>query len=132
MPDSPAWALRGEEARFYEYCNERRLVMQRCDDCGEYMFPPRPICPNCWGSTLTWSDLSGRATVETFSIEMRPSPGLDLEAPYVVAMVRTEEGPAMLTNIDADPEEVTIDMEVEVDFREFLDGLVPIFRPITS
>ena len=129
MTDSVVWALRGEEAKFYEYCKERRLLVPRCDDCGAYMFPPKPVCVTCMGSRLTWTELSGRATVETFSIEMRPSPGLDLEAPYVVAIVRTEEGPTMLTNVEADPATVAIEMAVEVDFRPFGEALVPVFKP---
>lgn len=46
-----------EVARFWRSQAQRmRLVGEKCDKCGEYIFPPRDICPRCRqesGTTLT-------------------------------------------------------------------------------
>jgi uncharacterized OB-fold protein len=52
--------------------------------------------------------------------------------PYVVAVVTLAEGPRMLTNIvDVVPEDVKIDMPLQVTFAE-VEGAtaqLPLFRP---
>ena len=32
-----------------------RFVLQRCTDCSAVTYPPRDICPRCWGP-LAWED----------------------------------------------------------------------------
>ena len=57
------------------------------------------------------------------------SPGL--EVPYVIAIVELEEqrGLRLMTNIvGCQPEEVAIDMPVQVEFREQGEAYVPVFR----
>ena len=121
------WALRGEELRFYEFCADRRLMIQRCDECGRYQFPPGATCSDCWSPSLRWTEVTGRGVVETYSIETRPGPNPDLDPPYVVAIIGLDEGPRILSNVDASPEMVQIGAVVEVAFRAFGEHLVPVF-----
>jgi uncharacterized OB-fold protein len=52
--------------------------------------------------------------------------------PYVSAVVTLEEGPRMITNIvDIAPEDVKIDMPVQVTFAEAEGEMkLPLFRPV--
>jgi uncharacterized OB-fold protein len=53
-----------------------------------------------------------------------------MPAPYVVALVELEEGPRLISNIvGCAPEEVAIDMQVEVRFEEAGDFTLPRFAP---
>ena len=122
------WVLRGEEARFYEFCADKRLMIQRCDVCDVFQFPPSAVCSDCWSTELTWTEVTGRGSIETFSIEMRPGPNPDLVPPYVVAMICLDEGPRMLSNVVASPDAVEIGAEVVVTFRTFGEHLVPVFE----
>ena len=60
----------------------------------------------------------GRGRVFSFVVYRRTyHPGMP--APYVVALVELDEGPRLISNIvGCEPEEVAIDMPVEVRFEE--------------
>jgi uncharacterized OB-fold protein len=51
-----------------------RLLGSRCDaaGCGEVTFPPRPLCPDCWGPTTT-VELPATGTLYTFTTVHVPS-----------------------------------------------------------
>jgi len=54
-----------------------------------------------------------------------------MPAPYVVALVELDEGPRLISNIvGCAPEEVTIDMQVEVRFERAGDFTLPRFAPV--
>jgi uncharacterized OB-fold protein len=52
--------------------------------------------------------------------------------PYAVALVETDEGARMMTNIvDCDPNDVAVGDEVEVTWEALPDGRhLPLFRPV--
>ena len=54
--------------------------------------------------------------------------------PYVAAVVELEEGVRMATRlVGCDPEQVTLDMPVELAFESIGDDFrLPVFRPITA
>jgi len=116
---------------FWEAARQHRLVLQRCDGCGTYQFPPLPVCRTCHATDVAWVDVSGRGTVFTFTV-MHDTLIPGLEPPYVVALVAPEEAPAMriTTNILECPvAAVRIGMPVEVCFQEVGEVTLPQFRP---
>ena len=42
---------------------DRRLLINRCDDCGHFHHPPKPVCPDCWSTSLEPTEVSGRGVV---------------------------------------------------------------------
>ena len=79
---------------------------------------------------------SGRASLFTFTIVHRtPHPGFQADAPFVVALVKLEEGPLMATNIvdlpePPGPEDLRIGMALKVAFDDVTDRVtLPKFRP---
>lgn len=111
------------------------LCFWRCQDCGYYIHPPVPVCPQCHGKHLEPEAVSGRATLATYSINHQPwMPGPEL--PYVVAIVEIVEQPSvrLTTNIvNCAHDELRIGMPVRVVFErhEDPDGDVylPLFEP---
>jgi uncharacterized protein len=75
--------------------------------------------------------VSGRGAVYTYTVNRREwSPGVAV--PYVIAIVRLDEQSdlRLMTNIvGCPPDDVAIDMPVEVEFREQGDVFAPVFRP---
>lgn len=121
-----------ETQAFWDGCARELLLLQKCAGCGAFRHPPAPICPECLSPQHNWVEVSGRATVYTFVVvrETRAR-GWEQMVPYVSAVVTLEEGPRMITNIvDIAPEEVTIDMPVQVTFAEAEGGemKLPLFR----
>jgi uncharacterized OB-fold protein len=94
------------------------------------------VCATCLSGDIEHFVASGRGTVYTFTVtEQNMAPPFRDAVPYVMAYVQLEEGPRLLTHIvGCDPDAVTVDMAVVVDFQpqERADGeafAVPRFRP---
>jgi uncharacterized OB-fold protein len=104
----------------------------RCEACGYYIHPPQPLCPRCHGWDVAPVDVSGQATVASFTISEYQ--WIDaLPPPYVVAEVELAEqsGLLLMTNIvDIDPGAVRVGLPVEVCFEANGDVFVPLFRPL--
>ncbi len=114
----------------WDGCAEGVLRVQRCDDCGAFVFVPSPVCGSCRSMKLSWVDSSGRGTLYSYTTVHRPQQPA-FEVPYVVAIVELEEGWHMLSNlVDVSPDEVAIGMPLEVHFERKSDEIVlPYFRP---
>ncbi|TSD40318.1 Zn-ribbon domain-containing OB-fold protein [Rhodococcus sp. KBS0724] len=114
---------------FWEGCKRRVLTVQRCEDCGNHVFIPQSFCPVCLGADLSWVESGGVGSVVSYSVIWRAQTPA-FEAPYVVAIVRVDEGYEMLSNIvDADPSEVSIGARVRVKFVDIdSQTTLPCFR----
>lgn len=108
-----------------------KLRLLRCRTCKTYIHPPTPICPGCLGKDVSPVEVSGRATVATFTLNHQPwVPASD--HPYCIAIVEIEEDPSirLTTNIVNCPaEQVTIGMPVRVVFEQHDDVHIPLFEP---
>src|SRR5882762_11041161 len=83
-------ALEPETERFWRACREGRLEITRCQACGWYVHPPRPVCPRCLSRDLAWEAVSGRATVASYTVNhQRWMPAM--EVPYVIGLVELVE-----------------------------------------
>ena len=119
---------------FWEAAKNHKLLYQRCDKCGDNVFYPKKICPNCFSSALQWIEASGKGTVYSYTACYRNvAPGFEEDAPYVVAVVDLKEGPRMLTHVvECDPDDIKCDMPVEVVFEDINDDIsLPKFRPVS-
>lgn len=121
-----------ETAQFWDGCAEGRLLLPKCNDCGELIWYPRLFCPFCASTSVAYTEVSGRGTVYSFTIMRRGSGPFRDHAPYVLAYVELEEGPRLMTNIvGADPESVFVGQPVQVVFEPAGAGdAVPRFTPV--
>lgn len=120
---------RGEERTWFAFCQNDRLVVQRCRDCGIHIFYPRSVCPSCLGRGLEWVDSDGRGVVHTYTVQYRSPQGFGGE-PYVIAMIELAEGVRMMSRVMAEPERVAIGMPVQVRFARITEDFqVPVFVP---
>ena len=84
------------------------LRVQRCGGCDRLRFPPRPMCPWCQSTDVTWDTMSGRGTIYSFVVAHPPLlPAFAAVAPYNVALVELDEDPTirMVGNVVAAPGE---------------------------
>ncbi|MGH7774170.1 MAG: Zn-ribbon domain-containing OB-fold protein [Candidatus Binatia bacterium] len=113
---------------FWEAAKDKRLVLQRCNSCGSFVWCPRPYCSECGSNQLVWTPVSGRGTIYSFTIIRevvgRGARGFEKEIPYVVAWIDLEEGPRLVSNIVQCPiDKVEIGMPVEAVFEEASPGI---------
>jgi uncharacterized protein len=120
-----------ETKHFWEGTAVGELRLQRCDDCANVYFPPRPFCPSCASRHVSIFSASGKATLYSYVIHHRPVAGFT--PPYAIAVVELEEGPRMMSNIidcPQTPEALELDMKLEVAFEKLDDKItLPQFRP---
>jgi uncharacterized OB-fold protein len=118
---------------YWDAARRGEMAVQRCDACGHRPFPPRATCPRCGSTSLSWSPVSGRATVYSYTVAHRPPhPAFAAQVPLVVAIVELEEGPRLFTNIvGCDPAEVVVGMAVEATTEAIdeSDMVLPVFKP---
>ena len=118
-------------APFWEATRERRLVVQRCDDCQTWVWYPRTACTRCLGDNLQWNTVTGRGTVYACSVHHRPGvAGMKDCVPYVVALVELQEGVRLLSNIvGCDPGIVRIGQAVTGAWDSLPEGRhLPVFE----
>jgi len=120
-------------APFWNSLRDRRIAVQRCDDCARYVFYPRALCPHCGSRRLSWTPVSGRGAIHTLTIVEKGPGAFRADGRYVVALVDLDEGCRMMTNIvgvEPHPDHVRIGMPVEIVYDEVTDAVtLPKFRP---
>ena len=118
---------------YWDAARRQELVIQRCDGCEHWLFPPRAHCPACGSGRLVWRPVSGRGSVYSFTVAHRPPhPVFAEQCPLTIAIVELEEGPRMMTNISGcEPGQVKVGMSVAVAFEAIDDSdiLLPVFTP---
>ncbi len=109
---------------YWQAAREGRLLLKKCEDCGQVHYYPRPLCPFCMSANTTWLEASGAGAIYSWSVERRANP------PYAIAFVTLPEGPTLLTNIvDCDLDALAIGQQVRLRFETREEQPVPVFAP---
>jgi len=120
------------EEGFWEAVKQKRLVFQRCRECGEFLHPPRPMCHKCHSYDLEWVESTGKGKIYTWVVFTREVNPL-YRAPFEVVVVEMEEkGVRFISNMaEGNPEDIYFGMPVEVVFVDINDEWpLPMFRPV--
>jgi hypothetical protein len=130
--NKPLPEFRPETKPFWDACKNHELILPKSKETNEFFFYPRALSPGDDMAEVEWGKASGKAKVWTYSIHhMGPTKAYKGDGPYVVALVETEEGVKMMTNIvDCDPNDVHVGMDVEVVFDDVTEEVtLPKFKP---
>ncbi|MBM3140461.1 MAG: Zn-ribbon domain-containing OB-fold protein [Chloroflexi bacterium] len=130
-PPRPLPEATPETKEFWDGMKRHELRIQRCEDCSQHYFYPRPFCPICHSRNVEWRTASGKGKLHTYVIAHRGHPAFD--APYVIAMVELDEGAKMMTNIvgvtDPTPDRLPVDAPVEIVYEDVNDQVtLPKFK----
>ena len=115
----------------------RRLVINRCSDCGHWVYPHRPICPVCWSWHVIPREVSGLGRVFSFTLltQLR-DPASHIPEPMPVAAVELveQDGLRYLARIVNCPLAAIIhDMPVQLAWITLPDGSEwPAFEPFSA
>lgn len=119
---------------FWAATREHRLDMQRCNECGNFLYPPDIACPRDLSQNLQYMPVSGRASLYSFAVIAQPfHAGFVGQVPYAVAYVELEEQPGLLmwtTITDTDLDSLEIGMPLEVVFDDRGEESIPLFRAV--
>jgi uncharacterized OB-fold protein len=106
-------------ARFWRKIPQRyNMLGTKCETCGRHFFPPRTFCPDCRraGKVVDYK-FAGSGTIVTYSVIHTASEQYEALTPYVIAIVKLDEGPQITTQIVCRPDQVKIGMKVKSVFR---------------
>jgi uncharacterized protein len=121
-PDFPLpdidWAPTRE---FWTGAARGELLITRCDACGRYVWYPEAPCRYCGGAHLTWTRVSGRGTLFSWSVlHYAWIPQFKEQLPFVSGLVALEEDPAVRVVsyiVDCGTAALRCDMPVRAVFR---------------
>ena len=122
------------EEGFWEAVKQKRLVFQRCKECGEFLHPPRPMCHKCHSYDLEWVESTGKGKIYSWVVFTREVNPL-YRVPFEVVLVEMEEkGVRFISNMaEGKPEDLYFGMPVEVVFVDINDEWpLPMFKPAAS
>jgi len=126
-------------APFFDGALRGELMLLRCRTCATYQspiayigVPLRARCVNCFSGELEWAPANGNATLHSFALmHQLYDEAFASEIPYNIALVETEEGVRLTSQVvDCPNERLEIGMPLEVTFERMSDEVaVPKFRP---
>lgn len=128
-------------ARNWRLKNQRyRLEGTVCANCGAKFFPPRQVCTECKSSNLQPHEFAGHGEVYSFTTVSQAPLGHEGNLPYIVGMVKLDEGPLVEAQItDVNPRDMKIGQRVEMVTRKLREygkeGLIVYgykFRPLAN
>lgn len=103
---------------FWDALREGKFLTSKCVDCAHITFPPKPICPECWGDNLEWIELSGKGILRSYT-EVSAAPAMfEADVPYVLCIVDLDEGIRLVSRVLAAWEDLVPDLRVTVKVRE--------------
>jgi uncharacterized protein len=112
-------------ARFWRETPRRyNLGGSKCTACSTVYFPPRSVCPHCTHhrqsiEKMVPFQLSGSGEVLSYTVVHEAAEGFEMQVPYVLALVKTDEGPVLTGQVvDVDPHAVPIGLRVHATFRK--------------
>ena len=109
--------------QFYKFMSQGKLMAGKCAKCGKIHLPPRPICDNCYSTDFTWTEISGRGKLLTYTVIHISPPQFQALAPYAVGIIQLESGlklPGMISGVSH--EKLNIGMELSIDFKACAAG----------
>lgn len=77
---------------FWDGLSQGKFLTTRCDDCGKFSFPPKPLCPHCWSKSVHWGELSGQGVLYSYTVVHAAPATFAADVPYRLCIVDLKEG----------------------------------------
>ncbi len=103
---------------FFKRCSEGKLYLTRCGSCSTTYGSPRSTCVKCGFKGVTWIPSKGIGELTTWTIIHVATPEFQDKTPYIVGIVKLEEGGKLLSTIkDVKPQELKQGMKLKINFE---------------
>ncbi|MCZ7355450.1 MAG: Zn-ribbon domain-containing OB-fold protein [Candidatus Methanoperedens sp.] len=98
--------------------NLYNLIGTRCQKCGVPYYPPRNMCPKCRRTgKIVPHKFRGLGEVVTYTIVHSSTKDFEKHTPYILAIIKLEEGPQLTSQVICDHNDIHIGMKVKSVFR---------------
>ena len=117
---------------YWDGLADKRLMLQRCADCGRLRHYPRPVCDACWSMQVEWVQASCEGTVYSWTVTHHPChPGFMEELPFTLITVDLAEGVRLNAQARGlPPDALRIGMPVRIGFEKATEEFsLPVVLP---
>ncbi|MCE8422450.1 MAG: Zn-ribbon domain-containing OB-fold protein [Candidatus Methanoperedens sp.] len=98
--------------------NLYNLIGTHCEKCKGYFYPPRNMCPKCRRTgKIIPHKFHGVGEVLTYTIIHSATRDFEKQTPYILAIIKLDEGPRLTSQVICDHNDIHIGMRVISVFR---------------
>jgi uncharacterized OB-fold protein len=116
-----------DNARYFAGLASGELRLQRCAGCDKLIWPARPICNECHGTSLKWETVPATGSVYSWIVNHHVLlPELAPHSPYTVALVALDASPDILIPgwlLNANDREPAQGMRVSASFERYSESI---------
>ena len=119
----PGVRIDHDNLAYYQGLLNQQLLLNRCDECAHWHHPPRPVCPKCWSSSVSATEVAGDGFVALVTILRQGGkrPGVDYTDGHPLVAIELDEQPGLRvtgTIINSAPSEIAVGDRVRVIWRD--------------
>jgi uncharacterized OB-fold protein len=112
--------------QYLKNIEESKFKAYKCTSCGAVHAPPIGTCYSCGGTEMTWTEVTGKGKLVSFTVIHVAPDEFAEEAPYFVAIVELEEGTRVTTRLKGfdplKPDEIPIGVSLVLDYEKGKTG----------
>lgn len=118
-----------ENERYWHSARAHALELPYCLGCEQSFYPPQHRCPRCLSDRIDWQPVGGRARVYSWIVMHQVyDPSFRDRAPYLVAVVKLDEGPQLVTNlVRCPPDAVRLGLAVRAVYEDVTDDIALVY-----
>ncbi len=119
---------------FYENLAKGKLMGQKCKTCGTYRLFPMPVCTNCQGTDLEWTEIVNKGKLLLFAPSTHPPERFAHLTPCAMGLIQLEQGPilyCLVEGVDArNPQNdlKRLPLDVDISTREVAGNVIPVAK----
>ncbi|NIA10915.1 MAG: hypothetical protein GWP10_14605 [Nitrospiraceae bacterium] len=110
------------------------IIGTKCKKCGNITIPLKPVCPKCGSFDMEEFETAGKGVLRSFTVIYVAPPKFVSIAPYVVGIIKLDEGPSLMgriVGVDPNkPEEIKVGTKVKFEPLVENGKVVVAFRPV--
>jgi uncharacterized OB-fold protein len=120
---------------YWDGFQQEELRLPQCQECSEFHWYPRPVCPVCGSTDISWVATSGQGRLYSwvgvqYDFDL---PFFEGKLPWYTGLVQPEEDDSIhiVAALESPDDEFSIDMPLEIAFvyDEKFELKAPVFRP---
>jgi len=115
---------------FWDALAQHKIRIQYSPSAQRYVFYPRVLAPGTLADDLEWREISGAASLYTYTVAYRPvAPHFAGDVPQIIAVAQWDEGPRFATEIvNAEPSELRVGMRIRPVFVDVPEEGITMLR----
>ena len=130
----PDFLIDEDTIEHYRGILQKKLLINRCQNDGYWIYPHRPVCPQCWSDDVVPTEVSGAGSIFllTFVHQGEPIPGVAFPIPLAGVELVEQQGLRYLgVIVDSAREDIRIGAAVELTWTERNGAPAPAFRVVS-